>query len=121
MFCRRIVLCCIVLYCTLHVFPAQKRLPPGARARHKQIWPILQEMNGVASAAEMASSDSAARLRELRGSGSSAVAGAAATAHELSLEKDTWSLLLYLNGADEEDENIKEEMRRVQEEADTSG
>lgn len=100
---------------------AQKCLPPGARARHKQMWPILQMMNSVSSAAEMAASDSAARLRELRGSGSSAVAVAAATAHELSLEKDTWSLLLYLNGADEEDENIKEDMRRDEEEANSRG
>lgn len=78
-------------------------------------------MTSVSSAAGMAASDSAARLRELRGSGSSAVAVAAATAHELSLEKDTWSLLLFLNGADEADENIKEDMRRDEEEASISG
>lgn len=76
-------------------------------------------MTDVSSVAEMAASDSAARLRELQGSGSSAVAVAAATAHELSLEKDTWSLLLYLNGADEEDENRKADMR-WQEEANIS-
>eukprot|EP00903_Cladosiphon_okamuranus_P012066 g11327.t1 len=98
-----------------------KRLPPGARARHKQIWPILQAMTTVSSTAATAASDSAARLRELRGSGSSAVAVAAATAHELSLEKDTWSLLLYLNGADEEDESIKDIMRQDEETANRSG
>eukprot|EP00752_Nemacystus_decipiens_P004160 g3806.t1 len=98
-----------------------KRLPPGARVRPTQIWAVLQKMINVSSSAETAASDSAARLRELRGSGSSAVAIAAATAHELSLEKDTWSLLMYLNGADEEDENMKDDMRREEEKANGSG
>ena len=119
MFSRRNVTSRDVRYPSL--FLAQKRLPPGARARHTQMWPILQAMTSVSSAAEMAASDSAARLRELRGSGSSAVAVSAATAHELSLEKDTWSLLLYLNGADEEDENIKEDVRRQEEANNSSG
>lgn len=106
--------------CTHLLFPAQKRLPPGARARHNRMCSIINKMTSDSSDAEKAASDSAARLRELRGSGSSAVADAAATAHELSLEKDTWSLLLYLNGADEEDENRTKDMRR-HEEDNTSG
>lgn len=52
------------------------------------------------------------RLRELQGSGSPSVAAAAATAHELSLEKDTWALLMLMNGVDKEDAEIREEVRR---------
>ena len=69
-------------------------------------------MHGISSGAEAAAADSAARLRELQGSGLPAVAVAAATAHELSLEKDTWSLLLMMNAADKDDAAITEEARR---------
>lgn len=74
-------------------------------------------MHAFSAEAEAAASESAGRLRELRGSGSPLVAGAAATAHELSLEKDTWSLLLCMNGVDKQDEEIKEDMRRDAEDA----
>ncbi len=86
-----------------------------------QISPILHKMHQEAQNAEVKASDSASRLRELRGSGSHAVALAAATAHELSLEKDTWSLLLYLNCADKQDAEITKQMRHHQEQEDANG
>ncbi|CAM9210540.1 unnamed protein product [Ectocarpus sp. 12 AP-2014] len=73
-------------------------------------------MYGFAEGAEVAALDTADRLRELRGSGAPAVAVAAAAAHELSLEKDTWALLLIMNGVDKEDEDILEGIRRQEEE-----
>ncbi|CAN0140320.1 unnamed protein product [Scytosiphon promiscuus] len=94
-----------------------KRLPPGARAQPDQVCRILHDMHTYSVEAEAAASESAGRLRELRGSGSPAVAVAAATAHELSLEKDTWALLLLMNGVDKEDAEIKEDMRRHEEDA----
>lgn len=78
-------------------------------------------MHQVSQDAEDKASDSASRLRELRGSGSPAVAVAAATAHELSLEKDTWSLLLFLNCADKEDAEITKQMRHHEEDANGNG
>lgn len=90
----------------------QQRLPPGERAQPDQIFPIVRKMHEICSGAEAAAADSAARLRELQGSGSAEVAVAAATAHELSLEKDTWSLLLRMNAADKDDAAITEEARR---------
>lgn len=74
-------------------------------------------MHDVSADAESAASDAAARLRELRGTRSPAAAGVAATAHELSLEKDTWALLVFMNLADKEDRIMEEDMRRDQEEA----
>ena len=76
------------------------------------IAPIVHEMYNCAWEAENAARDSTERLRELRGDGSPAVAEAAATARDLSLEKDTWGLLLMMNGADEEDRVIKERTQR---------
>lgn len=76
------------------------------------IAPILHDMYDIAWEAENTARDSADRLRELYGDGSVAVAEAAATARELSLEKDTWGLLLMMNGADQEEKSIKEGMRR---------
>ncbi|CAN0229345.1 unnamed protein product, partial [Ectocarpus fasciculatus] len=96
------------------------RLPPGARVRPEQISSILQNMYGFAEEAEAASSDTADRLRELRGSGAPAVAVAAAAAHELSLEKDTWALLLMMNGVDKKDEEILEVRRREEEGGDAN-
>ena len=78
-------------------------------------------MHGISSGAEAAAADSTARLRELQGSGSPAVAVAAATAHELSLEKDTWSLLLMMNTADKEDAKITEAIRRYESSASGGG
>lgn len=97
--------------------PSQKRLPPGARAQPDQIIPILETMHAVSAKAESAASNAAARLRELRGTRSPAAAGVAATAHELSLEKDTWALLVFMNLADQEEKEIEGEVRRDEEEA----
>lgn len=91
---------------------SQKCLPPGARAQPDQIIPILETMRAVSAEAESAASDAAARLRELRGTRSPAAAGVTATAHELSLEKDTWALLVFMNLADKEDKEIEGEVRR---------
>lgn len=94
----------------------QQRLPPGERARPNQIGPIVQNMYNYCWDAGRAAGDTTARLRELQGSGSPAAATAAETAHNLSLEKDTWALLLMMSGVDQEDAEIKEEMQRDEEE-----
>lgn len=72
----------------------------------RQIKPILNTLLEESEKAQATAAASMARLRELQGDSSPAVALAAATSHELSLETDTWSLLLYLNAAEEEDEAI---------------
>lgn len=85
----------------------QQRLPPGERVQPKDIGPVVHKMHNLAQDAEVAAADSAARLRELQGEGADAVAAAASVSHELSLERDTWALLLLLNAVEDEDKNLK--------------
>lgn len=87
-------------------------LTPGARVEPDAIKDVLKNMVRFSDDAQLAAEESMARLRELQGDGSPAVAVAAATAHELSLEKDTWGLLLVLNAAQEHDTRVAAAMRR---------
>lgn len=64
-------------------------------------------MHNFAQDAEQKAADTAALLRELQGEGADAVAAAASVSHELSLERDTWALLLLLNAAEDENADIR--------------
>lgn len=72
----------------------------------------MQKIDSIVWEAEQAAVNSTARLRELQGGGSDDVAEAAAAAHELSLEKDTWALLLKMSGDDHLNRAIEDEVRR---------
>lgn len=85
----------------------QKTVPAGDGIPLDLIRPILLKLRAVVDEARADSEETLFRLRELQGPASPAVAVAAATTHELSLEYDTWSLMEILNAADQLDAEFR--------------